>query len=325
MPAGWTTPFWICRSAVNLRVRRIAIISDDPGWHGKELRLAFADRGFDSEYVSLTECRLLIAPGKAPLIIPGFEHELPDAVFVRGVPGGSLEEVVLYLDILHALKLMRVPVYNDGRAIERSVDKAMTSFLLHKAGLPTPLTWVVRDRDEAVGIAETELKNGHFLISKPLFGSQGEGVRRLEKMTDLLWLADNRGVHYLQRFVHCLGPGFSDHRLFVINGRVVAAMLRRGKYWLNNVAQGASCEMIDSDVEMVRLAVEAAATLAMDYAGVDIMIDKEGKHMVIEVNSIPAWKGLQSVCDVNIAGLLADDLVNRYLNKSREALAVNVS
>jgi hypothetical protein len=38
------------------------------------------------------------------------------------VPGGS-EEVVLYLDILHALKAMGIPVYNDGHAVERSVDK----------------------------------------------------------------------------------------------------------------------------------------------------------------------------------------------------------
>jgi glutathione synthase/RimK-type ligase-like ATP-grasp enzyme len=34
---------------------------------------------------------------------------------------------------------------------------------------------------------------------------------------------------------------------------------------------------------------------------------------VIEVNSIPAWKGLESACDVNIAQLLANDLIKRYL------------
>ncbi|MGR9037322.1 MAG: ATP-grasp domain-containing protein, partial [Gammaproteobacteria bacterium] len=82
--------------------------------------------------------------------------------------------------------------------------------------------------------------------------------------------------------------------------------------------------MIDPDVEMVRLAVESAATLAMDYAGVDIMIDKDGRYTVIEVNSIPAWKGLQSVCGVNIAGLLADDLIHRYLNRNHESMAVSV-
>ena len=292
---------------------RIAIFTDDPGWHGKQLRLAFANLGYNSDYVSLTQCSFTIEPGMNPISIPGFQRALPDAAFVRGVPGGSLEEVVLYLDFLHALKILNVPVYNDGHAIERSVDKGMTSFLLHNAGLPTPLTWVLRNRDDALDIAENELKKGNLLISKPLFGSQGEGIRRIEKMTDLFWLTDSHGIYYLQRFVHCLGIGFSDNRVFVVNGQAVAAMRRRGKSWLNNVARGASCERVDLNDELANLAVKATTALAMDYAGVDIIQDKDGHYTVIEVNSIPAWKGLESVCDTSIAQVLADDLIKRYV------------
>ena len=292
---------------------RIAIFTDDPGWHGKQLRLAFANLGYNSDSVSLTQCSFTIEPGMNPISIPGFQRALPDAAFVRGVPGGSLEEVVLYLDFLHALKILNVPVYNDGHAIERSVDKGMTSFLLHNAGLPTPLTWVLRNRDDALDIAENELKKGNLLISKPLFGSQGEGIRRIEKMTDLFWLTDSHGIYYLQRFVHCLGIGFSDNRVFVVNGQAVAAMRRRGKSWLNNVARGASCERVDLNDELANLAVKATTALAMDYAGVDIIQDKDGHYTVIEVNSIPAWKGLESVCDTSIAQVLADDLINRYV------------
>lgn len=295
---------------------RIVIFTDDPGWHGKQLNQAFAKLGFSSAFVSLTECQLSIEPGQLPIKIPGFDKVLPDAVFVRGVPGGSLEEVVLYLDILHALKLLNVPVYNDGHAIERSVDKAMTSFLLHCAGLPTPLTWVLRNRADAIQIAEDELKQGHFLITKPLFGSQGEGIRRIEKMTDLFWLTPSNGVYYLQRFVHCAGHGFSDYRVFVINSRAVAIMRRRGKSWLNNVARGASCEAIDLDPLIAEIAIKAVNALAMDYAGVDIIQDVTGQYTVIEVNSIPAWKGLESVFHNNIATLLAEDLVNRRINRT---------
>jgi len=297
-------------------VGHIAIFTDDPGWHGRQLRQAFADLGYSSKYISLTECKFTIDPGKAPIVIPGFETVLPDAAFVRGVPGGSLEEVVLYLDILHALKAMSIPVYNDGYAVERSVDKGMTSFLLHNAGLPTPPTWVLRNRENALEIAETELKKGNMLISKPLFGSQGEGIRRIEKMTDLFWLTGSHGVYYLQRFVHCEGDGFSDNRVFVINGLAVAAMRRRGKFWLNNVARGAACEPIELEPELASLAVKATKALSMDYAGVDIIRDREGNYTIIEVNSIPAWKGLESVCDVNIAELLASDLVNRYTSQN---------
>jgi RimK family alpha-L-glutamate ligase len=292
---------------------KIAIFTDDPGWHGKQLQQAFANRGYEGHPVSLTDCRFYLEPGQLPLVISGFEDCLPDAAFVRGVSGGSLEEVVLYLDILHALKLLKIPVYNDGHAIERSVDKGMTSFLLHLAGLPTPLTWVLRNREDALSLAEMELSKGNLLISKPLFGSQGEGIRRLEKMTDLLWLTDSRGVFYLQRFVHCSGLGFADHRVFVINDQAVAAMRRRGKSWLNNVACGASCELINISDELAELAVKATQALAMDYAGIDIIQDRAGDYTIIEVNSIPAWKGLQSVCDVNIAQLLADDLISRRI------------
>lgn len=301
--------------------KRIAIFTDDPGWHGKQLCLAFKNRGYQAEYVSLTTCRLVVDNAVLPIFIPGFEQCLPEAVFVRGVPGGSLEEVVFYLDVLHALKIHGIPVYNDGQAIEKSVDKGMTSFLLQTEGIPTPATWVLRDREQAVHIAEQELAKGNFVLSKPLFGSQGEGIRRLEKMSDLFWLTSSHGIYYLQRFVRCTGNEFSDMRIFIINGKAVAAMRRKGISWLNNVARGASCEAIALSDELVSLAVSAAKALEMDYAGIDVMQDQAGQYVVIEVNSIPAWKGLQGVSDVNVAQLMVDDLLARYVSGVSKAVA----
>jgi RimK family alpha-L-glutamate ligase len=296
-----------------MTIPKIAIFTDDAGWHGKQLQQAFENLGYDSVFVSLTECRFDLTDQASPIFIPKFETALPAADFVRGVPGGSLEEVVLYLDFLHALKIMGVPVYNDANVVERSVDKAMTSFLLHRARLATPMTWVLRDRNTALERVKNELSQGNYVISKPLFGSQGEGIRRIEKMTDLPWLTSSHGVYYLQRFLPCAGEGFSDYRVFVINGEVIATMRRRGKSWLNNVAKGATCEHIEPTIGMIALAIQATKLLQMDYAGVDIIEDSDGKLNVIEINSVPAWKGLESVCDVTIAELLAQDLINRYL------------
>lgn len=289
---------------------RIAILTDDPGWHGKQLCLAFVARGYSAEYVSLTQCHIQLQDGLLPLYMPGFAEALPDAVFVRGVPSGSLEEVVLYLDILHALKIMGVPVYNDGHAIERSVDKGMASFLLQQHAVRTPPTWVLKDRHQALAIAEEQLKAGHQLISKPIFGSQGEGIRRIEKLTDLFWLTHSNGIYYLQRFVQCAGEGYSDWRVFVVGEKVIASMRRRGIYWLNNVARGATCEVMQLDHEMADIAIKATQALQMNYAGVDIICNQQGSFDVIEVNSIPAWKGLESVCNVCVAEILVDDLLS---------------
>jgi glutathione synthase/RimK-type ligase-like ATP-grasp enzyme len=57
--------------------------------------------------------------------------------------------------------------------------------------------------------------------------------------------------------------------------------------------------------------VQAAKALDIDYCGVDIIRDKDGQLWVIEVNSIPAWRGLQSVTHVNIAQTLVDDLISK--------------
>lgn len=287
---------------------RIAVITDDPGWHGRRLRESLAAQGYEADFISLTACRLDLE-ASSPVVLPGFENALPDGVFVRGVPGGTLEQVVLYLDILHGLKRLGVPVYNDGHAVERTVDKAMTSFILKQSGIPTPPVWVTADPVVARGIAERELNAGQSVVSKPLFGSQGTGLRRYETRDELRGFTADQGVFYLQRYVHS-GEQPHDFRVFVIAGKAFAAMRRCGVTWLNNVHQGASCEPVRLDDRLLcRLAEDAVRVLDMNYAGVDIIRDQQSRYSVLEVNSIPAWKGLQGVTEASIAHRLVDDFL----------------
>jgi RimK family alpha-L-glutamate ligase len=301
-------------------VGRIAVITDDPGWHGRRLREAFAARGFEARFLSLTACQLNLHEDEPPVVLPGFEDKLPEGVFVRGVPGGTLEQVVLYLDILHALKLLGVPVYNDGHAIERTVDKGMTSFLMKRGGIPTPPAWVLTDADLARSIAERELRQGHSLVSKPLFGSQGTGLRRYDSLKDLDGFSDDDGVFYLQRYIHS-GDAAHDFRVFVIAGKTVAAMKRCGVTWLNNVHQGAHCEAVQlEDLRLCRLAEDAVRALNMNYAGVDIIRDEHGRYSVLEINSIPAWKGLQGVTELDIADRLVEDFLSHTTRRAPQSL-----
>jgi tetrahydromethanopterin:alpha-L-glutamate ligase len=301
---------------------RVVIVTDDPGWHGARLREAFALRGVETSFVSLRDCRFDLGRPSAGgvaggVVIPGFEDRLPDGVFVRGVPGGTLEQVVLRLDVLHALKLLGVAVYNDGRAIERTVDKAMTSFVLSREGIPTPATWVVESVDEARAIVERETAAGGELVVKPLFGSQGVGLKRVGSVSALPAQAEYQGVHYLQRYIEPGAGGWHDWRVFVIGGKAVAAMIRRGRDWITNVSQGASCEPADLArcQDLRGLAERAVTALEMDYAGVDLIRDREGHAQVVEVNGVPAWKGLQSVSATSIAQWLVDDFIGRHLRR----------
>jgi len=296
----------------------VVILTDDPGWHGARLREAFLTRDVVARFASLRDCKFDLGVNPAPsVVLPGFESRLPDGVFVRGVPGGTLEQVVLRLDVLHALKLLGVPVYNDGRAIERTVDKAMTSFVLANAGIATPATWVMESPSEASALARVQIAAGRKLVVKPLFGSQGVGLKQICALSDLPSQEEYDGVFYLQRYVESDSDGWHDWRVFVIGDVAVAAMERHGKSWITNVSQGATCAPVDlSEHESVlALARKACRALQMDYAGVDLIRDRDGRLQVIEVNGIPAWKGLQSVTRDSIAQMLVNDFVDRYLQR----------
>lgn len=287
---------------------QIAIITDDPGWHGKQLRDAFIARGATCLFSSLQQAQMEIGQ-QVRIVLPGFEAGLPDAVFVRGIPGGSLQQVVFYLNVLHVMKSLGVRVYNDGRAIERSVDKCLTTARLAEENIPTPATWVCSERAMAETIIARETTQGHQLICKPLFGSQGKGIVRVNKPSDLPTAEAIHNVWYLQRFFEQPEGMACDWRVFVIAGEVVAAMRRSTDGWLANVAQGGICHAALPEGKLKHLAERAVACLDMDYAGVDIMRDGEGNWWVIEVNSVPAWRGLQRVVSMDIAALLVDDLL----------------
>ncbi|MCC8403157.1 RimK family alpha-L-glutamate ligase [Paraburkholderia sp. MMS20-SJTN17] len=297
---------------------RIAIMTDETGWHTGRLKKAFRTRGAEARCVDLADCRIDTTLPHG-LAVPGFGRTLPDAVFVRGIAGGSFEQVTLRLGILHALRESGVPVYNDARAIERSVDKSMTSFLLHRAGVPTPATWAGESAAFAQRVLMREAAAGRQVVLKPLFGSQGHGLKRLGARGGLLAplpsLARYRQVAYLQRFVAGCRPGF-DWRVLVIGGKAVAAMRRSGgKGWIHNVAQGARCEPAELTLALAQTAVRATAALGLDYAGVDLIPDPgdDALPLVLEVNGVAAWRGLQSVVPLDIADALVDDLLDRKL------------
>ena len=299
---------------------QIAIVTDDPGWHGRQLKEALAAHGLSSQYVSSMDCHIDIGESDTEINLPGF-NTLPLAVFVRGVPGGTLEQVIFRLNVLHALSEMGIIVYNNPRGIERTVDKSMTSFLLRQAGIPTPSTWVCESKEKAEFIYQQECGQGRKLVSKPLFGSQGIGVHLLDSETGLIHDETFAGVYYLQSYVDCGEKNPFDIRVFVINGKAVSAMLRRSTNWITNRAQGAQCEALKLDEELSRLSEDAVEAVGIDYGGVDLIPDVKGHLQVIEVNSIPAWWGLQKVTEFNIASSLIDDMVNRLsLTESQSIL-----
>jgi RimK family alpha-L-glutamate ligase len=273
----------------------IGILGSSGGWHAQQLTDALAARGHEAQLVPVTR---MVADVDGDVSVRSLEG--CDAVIVRGIPRGSLEQVIFRVDVLHALAERGVACVNGARAIERTIDKFLASALLARAGVPTPRTIACERAEDALAAFE-EL--GGDVIVKPLFGAMGAGMTRVSD-ADVAYrvfhaLALERAVYYLQEPL----PAGRDLRAFVVGGRVLAAIERVGQGWRKNVARGAEARAAELTAEQERLCLDAAAALDVDYAGVDLLDDH-----VLELNGIPGWHGLEKVTGADVAAALVAHL-----------------
>jgi RimK family alpha-L-glutamate ligase len=284
---------------------KIGILSSQRGYHVLALEEAIRNRNCDPAYFPIARLAGFVG-GRPALHVGGESLEDCRALLVRTIPAGSLEQIIFRMDALHRLESLGVKVVNSASAIERTVDKYYTSFLLADAGIATPRTIVTEDFQTAIA-ACIEMKD---VILKPLFGSEGKGMVRIsdeETAYRVLRAWElNRYIYYIQEYL----PHFhKDIRAFVVGDCVVAAMLRTGTGWKTNYSKGAKIEAVSLSAEVAGLAVRAARFLKLDYAGVDLMPAEDGKTYVIEINSIPGWRGLQKITEQSIADRIIEHVL----------------
>jgi RimK family alpha-L-glutamate ligase len=276
---------------------RVAVLGSTGGWHAQRLEHALTARGHTCEFAPVTR---MVGRIDGSLSVRGLDG--CDVVLVRGIPRGSLEQVVFRVDALHALAAGGVRAVNGAPAIERTVDKFLASALLARAGLPTPRTIACERADDALA-AFDEL--GGDVIVKPLFGSMGLGMARVEDpdvaQRVFRALELERAVYYLQETLPHAGR---DVRALVVGDRVVAAIERVGDGWRANLARGARASAVTLDSSREALCVRACSALGADYAGVDLLRADDGRDYVLEVNGIPGWSGVEKATGVDVASAL---------------------
>ncbi len=278
---------------------RIGVITrNEDAWCSTQLRQALVKNNIPSTFLNFRDiaARVNMRP-EASANQRNLIADL-DALIIRPIGRGSLEEIIYRMDLLHRLERLGMLVVNPAFSIERSVDKYHTLALFEEQGLPVPRTVVTESLEEA-------LKGFHDLggdvVIKPLFGSRGIGSTRVTDpdVAERLFRAIifYHGVLYLQEF---LPHGDSDVRVFLVGDKIVAAMRRVSANWKTNISLGAKPVALSLSRDLEKLTFEAAETLGCKVAGVDLLETSKGP-VIIELNSQPGWRGLQTVASVNIA------------------------
>lgn len=213
------------------------------------------------------------------------------------------------LGIANALDAIR-PMLNPPQATAVASHKIATEMALSRANVPTPETVMALG---AGNVNRYREKFGPTAVYKTAIGTHGGGAWRVNPTDQITGKVGSRRA-FLQRFINRQNKPTRDLRVYIVDGRILAAMYRyaTGGDWRTNVARGGSVEDATNKVPDCagKLALEAARVIGLDYAGVDLIEGDDGWY-VLEVNPTAGFKGLFSATEVSPAPHIATLAIER--------------
>lgn len=293
---------------------RVGVLGNEGSWYVSRLTEAARTRGHDTFELQFPRLRAEIVNGRPRTLMGDIQLDSLDAIIVRTMPPGSLEQVILRMDLLAGLADRGVRIVNSPKSIECAVDKYLTSQKLAMAGIPVPDTVVCECSDTALEAFE---HLGRDVVVKPVFGAEGRGILRVdhpEIAHRTLRTLDRLNVSlYLQRFI--ANPQ-RDIRILLLDNQPVAALQRfaaEGDFRSNAAQHGSAKRYLPTDDEL-QLACSAAQVTGCVFAGIDIMIGADGRPYVIEVNAVPGWKAIEECCGIDVPDVFLQWLESTQTN-----------
>lgn len=279
---------------------RIGVIGNEDGWYVNELCRAGAQRHHEMIPLLYQSFEARVTAGRLQLHAADIDLLTMDAILVRTMPPGTLEQVVYRMDLLAGLEALGVRVINSARAIECAVDKHLATQKLALAGLPVPDTAACETTDAALAAFE---QFDCDVVVKPLFGAEGRGILRVND-PEMAWRAFRTierldAVLYVQKYIECRGV---DTRVLVLNGEIVGAMKRTAAAgdFRANAAQHATTVSHTPTFREQELAIQAAEVTGCVFCGVDLIYDVSDSPLIVEVNAVPGWRSLARTCGISV-------------------------
>ena len=237
----------------------------------------------------------------------------------RARPGIVIHRTVapfrgIVIPVLNCLAAGGSLVLNQPDAAFRSRDKLLTTLDLARAGIPVVPTVAF---DEPAGGDLAALGPGELVV-KPARGIRGEGIRAFGSAGALASAWQLRGArpgapgyhaereHYLAQPL--IGGGGQYIRAYVVAGNCVALMRRvaRPGEIRANLAQGATGSPLPAAHPAGKIAVAALLVCRLDFGGVDMVEDHEGRIRVLEVDAWAGFAGITEVTGADVAGAILD-------------------
>lgn len=216
--------------------------------------------------------------------------------------------------VVRQFEMMNVFTAVESQSLLRSRDKLRSLQILARSGVGMPKTVFTNYSREVDQIIDS--LDGAPLIVKLLEGTQGLGVvlaptrQAAESIIQAFHSVNVRVI--VQEFIE--EARGEDIRAFVVNGEVVGAMKRTGKEedFRSNLHRGGKAELIKLSQQWRQSALIAAEAMGLTIAGVDLIHSNRGP-LVLEVNSSPGLRGIETATQKDIAGEVIKSVEKKVL------------
>ena len=280
---------------------RIGLLASNPElYSNKRIMEAGEMRGHQMEFLNIKECYMKLDADAPEIHYRGGKIlDKFDAIIPRIRPSITFYGCAL----TRQFEALKVYCLNSAAAITQSRDKLYSLQLLLNHGVDIPTTGFANsplDTDDLI-----RMVGGSPLIVKLLEGTQGKGVvlaetKKAAESVINAFKSLNANI-LVQEFIK--EANGKDLRLFVIDGKVVAAIQREavaGEFRAN-IHLGGTASIIKPTSEEKRIAIKAAKAMDLKVAGVDIIRSSKGP-LLLEVNSSPGLEGIEGATNKDIAG-----------------------
>lgn len=280
-------------------VMKIVILSRNADLYStRRLLEAAQQRGHDVEVLNHTKCYVVMQKGNPQVFYGDHPLENVDAVIPR--IGAS---VTFYgAAIIRQFEMQKVFTTTPSVGLIRSRDKLRSLQFLSQHDIDIPKSAFAKYPSDINNLIKQV--GGAPLIIKLLEGTQGLGVvlaetQKAAKSVIEAFYGLSANI-LVQEFIP--EAKSSDIRAFVVDGKVVGAMCRQGAEgeFRSNLHRGGSGRLIELTDAEKAAAVNAAETMGLHVAGVDMLPSKRGP-LIIEVNSSPGLEGIEKATGIDIA------------------------
>jgi ribosomal protein S6--L-glutamate ligase len=218
------------------------------------------------------------------------------------------------LTLVRQFQLASIPVVNRFEAILLARNKFLTLQTLSSQGLPVPETHYVSNAPNLLRAVRT--LGGYPVVAKRASGRQGSGVVLVTSAAAAAFVAENLPIReeglLVQRYI--APEGRRDLRAFVLGGKVIGALelAPHAGDFRSNIHLTGRGRAVRLEREIGDLAEACASALELEIAGVDIIVDPEGRPWVIEVNYAPGFKGLEACTELDVSSEVIRYVVRTY-------------